>query len=580
MTMQPIPFERVRAGGDLADRLLASASRLADDDYGPEQAYKPASYDWPGDNEGRTILAQTLTGRAAGIRPRHLEAILKRLPDALNERGYFGRLLPEGQLDEQQLAGNSWFLRGMLEYEAWTGDAGALAVAERVARELLLPARGSFAGYPADPTDRASLGGEAAGRLVEEPVRGWYLSTDIGCAFIMLDGATHAYERLHWPELRELAEEMAAAFIKLDLRGISAQTHATLSALRGILRLYTLTGDSALLAGAEAVYRLYETEGMTDNQANYNWFNRPWWTEPCAVVDSFIVAVELWRHTKRSDYLETAHRIYYNALSHGQRHNGGFGCDNCAGASEPELYALEGIYEATWCCTMRGGEGLARALQFGFCTDGDTIAVPFYNDGVVRLPFPDGNITVKLTTRYPFEGQVVLEVITTDADAVPARVRTLRFFLPSWAVPGSAALKVNGTPIEAKGVENGLITFDAVLGSGTVITFNFGMGGLRMVEPVNLHGLQGASSFHYGPLLLHAGEIDPQAAQSLLCAYADGSLVHQGLGVYVPVSGAAAGLDRSEGLLRPVYVPFSAATKALKLMRKRVLFIGGGEQAE
>jgi len=566
MTIEPIAWERVRSGGDLADRLLASAARLAEDDYGPEQVFKPASYDWPGDNEGRTILAQVLTGRAAGIKPRHLEAILERLPGALNGKGYFGRVLPAGLLDEQQLAGNSWFLRGLLEYEAWTNDAGALAAAERVARELLLPARGSFGSYPADPADRADHG-EAAGRLADEPVRGWYLSTDIGCAFIMLDGASHAYERLGWPELREVTEEMARAFLALDLRAISAQTHATLSALRGILRLYGITGDRALLAGAEAVYRLYETEGMTDNHANYNWFNRPWWTEPCAIVDSFIAAVELWRHTGRASYLERAHQIFYNALSHGQRHNGGFGCDNCAGASEPELYALEGTYEATWCCTMRGGEGLAWAAKMSFWLDGDAVTIPFYSDGAARLPFPDGEVTVRLTTRYPYEGEAVLEV--TGAEAGTAnRPRRLRFFLPSWASPDSAVLSVNGVPVPAAVDGDGFVAADAALETGTVVALRFDIGGVRLAAPVNLHGLKAASAFHHGPLLLHAGQADEERARTLLRAFAAGSLSHRGQSIYAP---AGEGTGAGEPL-RPVYVPFAAAGKPLKLQRKRVLF--------
>ena len=63
--------------------------------------------------------------------------------------------------------------------------------------------------------------------------------------------------------------------------------------------------------------------------------------------------------TREPGYLELAHNILYNALYYAQRANGGFGCDNCAGAFEPTLRPSgEASYEAWWCCTMRGADGL------------------------------------------------------------------------------------------------------------------------------------------------------------------------------------------------------------------------------
>ncbi len=34
-------------------------------------------------------------------------------------------------------------------------------------------------------------------------------------------------------------------------------------------------------------------EGMTRNYANCNWFEDLFWTEPCAIVDSFMAAAGL-----------------------------------------------------------------------------------------------------------------------------------------------------------------------------------------------------------------------------------------------------------------------------------------------
>ena len=73
---------------------------------------------------------------------------------------------------------------------------------------------------------------------------------------------------------------MAEEYSAIDFTGISMQTHATLSALRGILCFYESVRDEKLLDIAKRIFSLYMDEGMTRNYANCNWFGRPFWTEP------------------------------------------------------------------------------------------------------------------------------------------------------------------------------------------------------------------------------------------------------------------------------------------------------------
>ncbi|MBM7565526.1 beta-L-arabinofuranosidase domain-containing protein [Paenibacillus sacheonensis] len=552
--MKAIPLERLSLEGDLRDRLTASASRLADSLYGPDEVFKPASYDWPGDNEGRTLLAQVLTARATGTEPLHAAAIMAKLPEAVNERGYFGSILPDGMTDEQQLSGNSWYLRALAELYAWKKEPEVLRQIERVVRGLLLPAKAHFEHYPTDPLERANEG-EAAGTRGDKPVRDWYLSTDIGCAFIMLDGATHAYELLRWPELRETIDAMIRKFLSIDLLAINAQTHATLSALRGMLRYYGLSRNAGLLAAAERVFELYVQEGMTENGANRNWFNRPWWTEPCAVVDSFVAAFELWRLTSKPDYLETAHLIYYNGLSHGQRPNGGFGCDNCAGSKERELFALENLYEAYWCCTMRGGEGLARAAEYGYWLDGNLVTVPFYHNGVARLPLAAGEAVIRQTTSYPYEGQTVFEVLSVPA----ACGATLRFYVPQHAVPGTEAISLNGVRLDAAS-DNGFLEIQAELAAGMRLELNFELG-LTRVPAAHAPAFPDAVTLRHGALLLRGTrkQEDSDRGESEL-----GPLKYASEGTYADADGSV--------VLSPVFVPIRKNDKETVLEQKTILF--------
>src|SRR5690606_15790318 len=129
--------------------------------------------------------------------------------------------------------------------------------------------------------------------LLKKVYEKWHLSSDVGCAFIMLDGVTHAYEITRDERLLELIWTMINKFEELDLIANNCQTHATLSATRGIMRFYELTKNSGILNKVIQVFNLYIDKGMTLNYANLNWFGKNSWTEPCAVVDSYILAFKL-----------------------------------------------------------------------------------------------------------------------------------------------------------------------------------------------------------------------------------------------------------------------------------------------
>ncbi len=129
-----------------------------------------------------------------------------------------------------------------------------------------------------------------------------------------------------------------------------------------------------------------------------------------------------WQLTGNADYLKDAHLIYCNALGHGQRANGGFGCDTCVGAEIPILRIS--VIEAHWCCTMRGGEGLARAIQYLAFQAPGAIYLPFFSDCELNLTGTAGPLNLKETTRYPFEGQVELQVLE---GSVPQETSTSPF---------------------------------------------------------------------------------------------------------------------------------------------------------
>ena len=514
-TPQPIQFENIHVSGDLAARARQNYERLQAPIYQPPSIFKGPAAAWPGDWEGRILLGLTLLSRSTGVKAPALPDILKEYPSHFNSKGYFGEPLESRAINEQQLAGHGWVLRGLCEYYEWTRSPQALAMAERIITNLALPTRGAYQRYPIDPALRTH-GGRANGNI-NASENNWLLSSDIGCVFIFLDGVTHAWTILRTPQLRILIEEMIARFLEVDLLAMQAQAHATLTCLRAILRLYGETGDTSLLQAVEQRYRLYRSVAMTEHYANYNWFGRPAsWTEPCAIIDSFIIAAQLWQFTGSPEYLQDAHLIWINGLGRGQRANGGYGTDSCSGVANPFL-AID-LYEAFFCCTMRGGEGHARSLEYSYFTRPGEISVPFFNDSEATLTMRSGSVTLRQTSRYPYEGDVQFEVLQASHRS-PLR---LRCFAPEWTE--SHRITVNGQDVEHS-FNAGFIEVLLTPKAGDVIRYNFGLL-TRSVSCHNPNSIAGHFSFHAGPLVLvYEGDSEVHISR-------DETLTCEGMGLY------------------------------------------------
>jgi len=311
----------------------------------------------------------------------------------------------------------------------------------------------------------------------------------------MIDGATAAYEVLKWPELKELIEEMIARFMDMDLEALNIQTHATLSATRGMLRFYEVTGEKKYLDMAIRRFSLYKEKAWTEAYGNFNWFGAPRWTEPCGIIDSYMVAITLWKLTGDTGYLNDAQLIYYNAFLHGSRINGSFGTDRCLGAIETEdnLFLSPINYETYWCCTMRGGEGYARAIEYCFFTEGDVVHVPTYHSCEALLELNSGVLRLEETTHYPFCGDICFKVLESPGSPV-----TIRFFVPDFS--GNTSLKLNGKEVSVE-VKEGFVSITKKFNTGDVLELALDLS-VRVVETSHGNCVRGYHKFFYGPMLL------------------------------------------------------------------------------
>lgn len=451
--------------GSLKERVERNLTRLEGDKYLPENVFltEEESLGWPGDTEGRTILGLVCDSKAAGHESPNLAEIISLIPAHLNERGYMGTDYGD-VIDEQQISGHGWMLRGLCAYYRYAGDESVLSIIRSISENLFVRHAGRYRTYPISPSERDGDGG-ASGHI-SGSCDGWRLSSDIGCLFIGLDGLVDAYGLTGGDELKVVIEEMIGRFLEMDIVGIKAQAHASLTGCRALVCFAELTENDMYIHEAQKRWLLYKKYGMTENYANYNWLTRyDTWTEPCAIVDSYILALKLWEHTSDTSYLEDAHMIWYNAICHAQRHNGGFGCDTCPGeASGCDLKVF--IDEAHWCCTMRGAEALLAAVESLAFSKEDQLVITSYHDGTIR----SGNMEMQISTDYPCEGVTLLDVRKGKV-----RKGSLKLFMPSWMKVEQ--VKVDGKPLcdEVVAMNDGFLSFNMSFRAGDQVTLEYSL---------------------------------------------------------------------------------------------------------
>ena len=85
--------------------------------------------EWPGDWTGRGILALVSLYKALeGYKEEQLDVknqldeIFLHLDEFINQDGYLGKVFDFKILNEQQVSGNSWFLRGLIGYYKLTNN--------------------------------------------------------------------------------------------------------------------------------------------------------------------------------------------------------------------------------------------------------------------------------------------------------------------------------------------------------------------------------------------------------------------------------------------------------------------------
>lgn len=343
------------------DRIKLNKNRLLYADGTYKDLYnKDASMSWPGDFVGRYFLAlASLYEGFDDLEQKEevlnvLKKIIAERNKYVNEHHFFGKLFNNNLINEQQMSGNSWYIRSLVSYYRITKDEEILNEIKDIIENFLLKVAPHYSHYPLQSEREV---GQVSGHTEDTPINGFLLSSDIGCCFILLDGFVDAFSVTKDDRLKKAIEGIIELFSQIDYIKLNCQTHATLTCSRAILRFYKLTKDEKYLNLVINIYDNYQKYGMTLDYQNINWFNKlNSWTEPCCVIDSFILAHDLYLITRENKYLKLFNRIVSNGVRIFQRNNGGAGCTTIVTSKEDVLKCF--MYEAWFCCSMRLGEGM------------------------------------------------------------------------------------------------------------------------------------------------------------------------------------------------------------------------------
>lgn len=287
------------------------------------------------------------------------------------------------------------------------------------------------------------------------------------------------------------------------------------------------TGDADLLAAVERQWtrsverRTYLTGGMGSRHQDEG-FGDDWelppdraYCETCAGVASVMVSWRLYLATGDVRYPDLIERTLYNVVATSPRQDGQAffyanplqqrtaGGEVLADDVNPQA---EGGVRAPWfevsCCPTNVARTLASWAAYAAAVTGDTIELLQYASGELRVGLDaGGEVALRVTTGYPVDGEVVVEVLD-----VPDRPVGLRLRVPHWA-EGATLAVVRGTqaggPVpDGAPVAPGLVDVDAPLHVGDRLVLRLPVAPRLTWPDERIDAVRGCVAVERGPVVL------------------------------------------------------------------------------
>lgn len=333
--------------------------------------------------------------------------------------GYFGASFAPHGITKEDMAvlwGNGRLLIGLLEYARWSQDADAIAAAKRMGDFLV----------------------RIAPEMNSETVRKQFESGSFAMGYIcwtqIIEGLAELYRVTQAAEYRRVAEEMA----ERTERKPGEHSHGFLTSVRGIVRLFEVTGEQRWLDRAEREWHGVIDSGniLAPGSIPEAWKPKAHRTEGCAEADWLRLSLDLWVQTRNLDYLEQAEKTLFNEFCMNQFATGDFG-HRVVGTTGSAIGGNQeggGTARAWWCCTFHGLRTFPDVFARAFHPQNDALAydLPIEGQGTMN------GCTFVAESTLESEAVVRLHAKSISGNAVSLLIRE-----PKWV--GGIEITVNGS---------------------------------------------------------------------------------------------------------------------------------------
>jgi DUF1680 family protein len=257
------------------------------------------------------------------------------------------------------------------------------------------------------------------------------------------------------------------------------------------MRRMTITGSTGPRKEHEAFGEDYELP----NDGYY---------ESCAACGLADFAQRMFLLERRAESADVLERVLYNAILHGISLSGTntYYCN--------PLSDRDHLRDNCWvCCPPNLSRTLLQAGRYAYAHTQRDLYVNLYVGGKVRVPFPAGEVTLRVETDYPWDGRVSLRVESPTPATFALQLRK-----PGWCV--KADLNLNGTTIGTQPNDSGFWTLTREWRKGDSVEVVLDMPVQLMVAHPNIVSCRGKVALQRGPLVYAFEGLDNGGAPNII----------------------------------------------------------------
>ena len=326
---------------------------------------------------------------------------------------------------------------------------------------------------------------------------------------------------------------------------VREQQHAVGHAVRAMY-LYTAmadlameTGDASLAQTCDRLWedvtrrKMYVTGGIGSSAhlesfgADFDLPNDIAYAETCAAIGLFLFSSRMTRLHDDAKYADVMERALYNGIISGLALDGKSYfyvnplevvpavCD-ANGSYRHVKYRRQPWYGCA-CCPPNIARTLSSLGEHAYHLRGDTLYADLYHEGVVTFPVAGREVSLRQTTRYPWDGEVRFQPLG-DASAE----FTLALRIPSWS--RGHRLSVNGSPLPGEAAADGYRRVRRRWSSSDALELSLPLGIERVHADPRVRADYGKVAIQRGPIVYCLEEADNGAELSRLQLPANAAL--------------------------------------------------------